>query len=80
MPLESQGIYHEGRNFRGKSKEAVKFIERGDFKMARENDRMLDTGDFFPEMEFDTVSGEKIVLPRDFGQRWNVLLFYWGHW
>lgn len=48
--------------------------------MARENDRILDTGDFFPEMEFDTVSGEKIVLPRDFGQRWNVLLFYRGHW
>lgn len=48
--------------------------------MARESGRILDTGDLFPVMELDSVSGEKIILPEDFDRRWTILLFYRGHW
>ncbi len=48
--------------------------------MARENSRLLDNGDAFPEMEFDCIENRRIVLPGDFGERWNVFLVYRGHW
>lgn len=48
--------------------------------MAQEPCKMLDTGDLFPAMVLDTIGGEKIILPMDFGNMWNVLLFYRGHW
>ncbi len=48
--------------------------------MAQENVRKLDTGDHFPELEFDTISGSKIVLPGNLAGVWTVLLFYRGHW
>jgi hypothetical protein len=31
-------------------------------------------------MEFDAVGGGKILLPRHFEQKWNILLFYRGNW
>lgn len=48
--------------------------------MSHADCRILDTGDAFPELKFDIVGGESIALPKDFGERWNVLLFYRGHW
>ena len=48
--------------------------------MAISTCRILDTGDIFPQMSFSSVGGETIILPRDFGERWNVLFFYRGHW
>ncbi len=48
--------------------------------MSRTNCRVLDNGDRFPKMTCDAVDGGKIILPEDFGERWNVLLFYRGHW
>jgi hypothetical protein len=48
--------------------------------MARESSTILDTGDRFPDLEFNLVSGEKMLLPRDLGNRWRVLLIYRGHW
>jgi hypothetical protein len=48
--------------------------------MARINCKLLDTGDHFPEIEFNTVDGVSLTLPGDFGDRWNILLFYRGHW
>jgi hypothetical protein len=48
--------------------------------MTREGCRLLDNGDTFPEMEIKCIERENLVLPRDLGPRWNVLLFYRGHW
>ncbi len=47
--------------------------------MARENCKLLDTGDFFPELKFKGLLKD-VALPDDFGERWNVLLFYRGQW
>lgn len=48
--------------------------------MARESGNILDTGDIFPALEFEAVSGGKIILPEDFEEQWNVMLFYRGFW
>lgn len=48
--------------------------------MARIEGRLLDNGDTFPLLTFDLVQGNTLTLPRDFGERWNVLFFYRGHW
>jgi alkyl hydroperoxide reductase subunit AhpC len=48
--------------------------------MSRSNCTILDTGDNFPALEFSAVGGGMVTLPEDFGERWNVLLFYRGHW
>ena len=48
--------------------------------MAHSDCKILDTGDSFPQLKFKVVEGEEISLPKDFGGRWNVLLFYRGHW
>lgn len=48
--------------------------------MVSGNCRILDTGDIFPRLDFSLSSGEAVSLPEDFGERWNVLLFYRGHW
>ena len=48
--------------------------------MARESSILLDNGDSFPDLEFHLVSGEKMLLPRDLGNRWRVVLIYRGHW
>lgn len=49
-------------------------------EMSRSNCILLDTGDHFPEIEFNTVDGGSLTIPRDFGERWNILFFYRGHW
>ncbi|MEJ2695874.1 MAG: hypothetical protein P8013_04430 [Candidatus Sulfobium sp.] len=48
--------------------------------MSRAANNMLDTGNFFPEMTFETTGGVTVKLPHDFGVKWNILLFYRGHW
>jgi peroxiredoxin len=48
--------------------------------MARESPVMLDNGDVFPDINFPTVSGENIILPGDFSNRWVIFLIYRGHW
>lgn len=40
----------------------------------------LDTGDAFPKMSLNLVDGSKIDLPAGLGGRYNVILFYRGHW
>ena len=49
-------------------------------KMAQAQGKMHDTGDFFPVMEFNTTTGETVVLPGDLIGRWGVVLLYRGHW
>ncbi len=48
--------------------------------MSRADCKILDNGNVFPNMTFYAVEGEAVRLPQDFGERWNVLLFYRGHW
>lgn len=48
--------------------------------MARRDCIILDTGSVFPKLSFRTVEGNLITLPDYFGDRWNILLFYRGHW
>ena len=48
--------------------------------MAREDVQILDTGELFPNIEFDTVNGGRIVLPESFGGKWSLFLVYRGSW
>ena len=48
--------------------------------MARKDVNILDTGDQFPEMDFDSVSDGRIKIPGDFRQKWSVFLIYRGSW
>ena len=40
----------------------------------------LDTGGQFPSMTLNPVGGESIALPGDLSARYNIVLFYRGHW
>ena len=40
----------------------------------------LNTGDMFPQLSLDLVDGSKLDLPGGMGGRYNVILFYRGHW
>lgn len=48
--------------------------------MSHAGGRILDTGNLFPEMTFDTTGGALVRLPHDFWAGWTILLFYRGHW
>ena len=48
--------------------------------MAREGTEILDTGDEFPSLSFDTVADGALSVPGAFGDDWGVLLFYRAHW
>jgi hypothetical protein len=48
--------------------------------MAREKSSILDSGDMFPEITFQTITGKEVVLPKDFGNGWSLFLVYRGHW
>lgn len=41
---------------------------------------MLKTGDPFPTIEAETVSGASVTLPDDLRGSPAVVLFYRGHW
>jgi hypothetical protein len=43
-------------------------------------DKMLDSGDRFPNLELDQVGGGKLRLPHDLADEWGVILMYRGHW
>ncbi len=40
----------------------------------------LNAGEQFPTMTLDVVNGDRIVVPADFSNPYQVLLFYRGHW
>ncbi len=40
----------------------------------------LNTGDSFPSLTIDLVSGGTMDLPGDMDGNYNVILFYRGHW
>jgi len=48
--------------------------------MAREAAKLLDTGDTFPNLDFNLINGERILFPQDIGKRWRIMLVYRGHW
>jgi hypothetical protein len=48
--------------------------------MARVGKVFLDANDQFPELELDTISGDKLSLPRDCGDGYAVFITYRGYW
>ena len=40
----------------------------------------LNTGDRFPNLSLHLVDGSTVALPEGVGGRYNVILFYRGHW
>ena len=52
----------------------------GGHSMPRMTDKMLDSGDAFPDIEIAKVGGGKISLPGEFSGGWGVVLLYRGHW
>jgi peroxiredoxin len=40
----------------------------------------LNTGDTFPKLTLKLVDGSGAELPEGLGGRYNVILFYRGHW
>jgi hypothetical protein len=52
----------------------------GGIHVAREGAFILDSGDRFPALTFDTVGHGRLDLPDGFGDAWGVLLIYRAHW
>ena len=48
--------------------------------MAKVGAVFLDANDQFPELEMETISGDKLTLPRDFGKGYGVFILYRGYW
>lgn len=48
--------------------------------MARKGSTVLDADDFFPKMVLETVSGEKLEIPKGLGKGYGVVLIYRGYW
>ena len=48
--------------------------------MAREGSFVLDSGDRFPTLSFDTVRHGRLTVPDDFKSGWGVFLVYRAHW
>jgi|YNPNPStandDraft_1061719.scaffolds.fasta_scaffold12725_6 hypothetical protein len=48
--------------------------------MARKGDVFLDSNDQFPELHLRSIAGGELVLPREMGPDYGVLLLYRGHW
>ena len=40
----------------------------------------LNAGDPFPKLELKLAGGGTLALPQGVGGRYNVILFYRGHW
>lgn len=40
----------------------------------------LNTGDTFPRLSLNLADGGTLALPDDLEARYNVILFYRGHW
>ena len=41
---------------------------------------LLDTGDSFPEMSLNSITGYSFELPKVFAGSWAIVLFYRGEW
>jgi hypothetical protein len=48
--------------------------------MAKIGGVFLDTNDKFPELALETIWGDKLSLPRDFGDGYAVFILYRGFW
>ncbi len=48
--------------------------------MARSDTRMLEKGDFFPSLVFETLDNGSISFPNDLNGKFCVFLFYRGYW
>ena len=48
--------------------------------MGRISKNLLDTGDLFPRIDLQTLSGKTLSLPKDIGDGYGILLIYRGHW
>lgn len=48
--------------------------------MARIGNKILDTGDVFPNLTFNTIDGGQIQSATRLRGSWNVILFYRGFW
>lgn len=48
--------------------------------MARAGHTILDSGQRFPRLEFDTVAHGPLSLPDGLGAGWAVVLLYRAHW
>ncbi|MBI4638842.1 MAG: hypothetical protein HY727_21105 [Candidatus Rokubacteria bacterium] len=48
--------------------------------MARASAFILDSGDTFPALGFETVAHGRVALPDGFGDGWGVFLAYRAHW
>lgn len=48
--------------------------------MARAEGPLLDTGDRFPSLSFDTVEHGQAQVDEDFCRDYGVVLIYRGHW
>lgn len=48
--------------------------------MARENVKLLDTGDDFPDLQIKLISGETSGATQAAGHAWKTILFYRGNW
>jgi peroxiredoxin len=48
--------------------------------MARAGERILDSGDAFPEMTLELVGGGTMKLPDGVRGRWSILIVYRGDW
>jgi hypothetical protein len=48
--------------------------------MARQEGVLLDSGDRFPEMAFETVAHGRVRIDENFFRGYGVVLVYRGHW
>jgi len=48
--------------------------------MAWQEDVLLDSGDRFPEMVFETVTHGRVSIDENFARGYGVVLLYRGHW
>ena len=48
--------------------------------MARVEGKLLDTGEPFPGLSFDTVEHGQVQIDDHFSQGYSVVLIYRGHW
>ncbi len=47
--------------------------------MARQDAKILDSGDTFPGLEMDVVGGGKMNVPGDMGDGWKAVLLFRGY-
>jgi len=48
--------------------------------MGRLGKNLLDTGDRFPELDLQLISGRTLRLPQELEEGYSVIFLYRGHW